>query len=97
MGRDRSDRRPSGVTEGRPGAAFLISRRIEGTLLGNDVREVVTEYPVPTFTAAIAQRQAYPRTVAAGQTVFDGDDAKARAEITVVTDELLTAINGEAQ
>ncbi|MDE0373583.1 MAG: hypothetical protein OXI73_13715 [Rhodospirillales bacterium] len=43
------------------------------------------------------QLQAYPRTAAAGQTVFDGDDAKARAEITAVTDELLTAINGEAQ
>ncbi|MDE0373580.1 MAG: hypothetical protein OXI73_13700 [Rhodospirillales bacterium] len=86
-----------GGTEGCPGAAFVITRRIEGTLLGNDVRQAVAEYPVPTFTAAIAQRQAYPRTVAAGPTVFDGDDAKARAEITVVTDELLTAINGEAQ
>ena len=79
------------------GAAFVITRHIEGTLLGNDVREAVAEYPFPTFTAAIAQRQAYPRTAAAGQTVFDGDDAKARAEITVVTDELLTAINREAQ
>ena len=85
------------VTDGTPGAGFVITRRIEGTRLGNDVRDALAEYPLPTFTAAIAQRQAYPRTAAAGQTVFDGDDPKARAEVSALTDELLGAIDGGAR
>ena len=86
------------VTDGSPGAAFVITRRIEGTRLGNDVREALADYPLPTFDAAIAQRQAYPRTAATGRTVYDDDgDPKARAELAAVTDELLAAINGDAR
>ena len=86
------------VTDGTPGAAFVITRRIEGTRLGKDVREALGDYPLPTLAAAITQRQVYPRTAAAGHTVFDaGGNAAARAEITAVTDELLTAANGDAR
>ena len=80
------------VTDGKPGAAFVIMRRIEGTRLGLDVRTALAEYALPTFTAAIAQRQVYPRTAAVGHTVFDpGGNAAARKEIIAVTDELLAA------
>ena len=85
------------VTDGSPGAAFVITRRIEGTRLGNDVRDALAEYPLPTLDTVIAQRQAYPRTAAIGQTVFDGSDLKARTEITALADELLAAINGGAR
>ena len=43
--------------------------------------------------AAIAQRQVYPLTTAEGLTVFDhGGNAKARAEIDAVTDEILSSL-----
>jgi len=77
------------VTDGRPGAAFVITRRIEGTKLGEDVVSALTEYGLDVFDTAITQRQVYPRTSALGHTVFDERNAKARTEMEDITRELL--------
>ena len=80
------------VTGGNPRAAFVVTRRIEGTRLGEDVREALAEYPLPTFRASVVQRQVYPRTAARGETVFDPDgNAAARSELLAVAAELLAA------
>jgi len=83
------------VTGGRPVAAFVVTRKIDGTRLGADVRQVLAEYDLPVLAAEIVQRQVYPRTAAAGLTVFDGDDSKARAEIEGLTEEVLAMLERE--
>lgn len=77
------------VTEGSPKAAFVITRHIEGTRLGDDVRKALDEYDLPVFRTAITQRQVYPQTASEGRTVLDGDNAKARDEIGALADELI--------
>ena len=84
------------VTNGQPGARFVISRQITGARLSRDVRRALAEYPsVPLLTASMAQRQIYPQTAASGRSVFDhGGDAAGRAqsEISAIARELLSAI-----
>ena len=77
------------VTDGNPKAAFVITRHIEGTRLGDDVRKALDEYELPVFRTAITQRQVYPQTASEGRTVLDGDNAKARDEIGALADELI--------
>jgi chromosome partitioning protein len=77
------------VTDGSPKAAFVITRHIEGTRLGDDVRKALDEYELPVFRTAITQRQVYPQTASEGRTVLDGDNAKARDEISALADELI--------
>nr|VFJ68985.1 MAG: plasmid segregation oscillating ATPase ParF [Candidatus Kentron sp. DK] len=59
------------VTEGKPKAAFLISRVIKNTQLGRDVSEALREFGLPILGETIGQRQAYPKTAAQGSTVLD--------------------------
>lgn len=80
------------VTDGRPRAAFVITRHIEGTRLGDDVRKALDEYELPVFRTAITQRQVYPQTASEGRTVLDGDNAKAREEIGALADELIAML-----
>lgn len=77
------------VTDGSPQAAFVITRHIEGTRLGDDVRKALDEYELPVFRTAITQRQIYPQTASEGRTVLDSDNAKARDEINTLADELI--------
>ena len=77
------------VTDGSPQAAFVITRHIEGTRLGDDVRKALGEYELPVFRTAITQRQIYPQTASEGRTVLDSDNAKARDEINTLADELI--------
>lgn len=80
------------VTDGSPRAAFVITRHIEGTRLGDDVRKALDEYELPVFRTAITQRQVYPQTASEGRTVLDGDNAKARNEIGALADELIAML-----
>lgn len=77
------------VTDGSPRAAFVITRHIEGTRLGDDVRKALDEYGLPVFRTTITQRQVYPQTASEGRTVLDSDNAKARDEIGRIADELV--------
>ena len=82
------------VTDGKPVTAFVVTRRIGGTRLGDDIRQALNEYAFDTLRAAVAQRQVYPQTAAEGLTVFDhGGSAKARAEINAITDEILDTLS----
>lgn len=81
------------VTDGSPKAAFVITRHIEGTRLGDDVRKALDEYELPVFRTAITQRQVYPQTASEGRTVLDGDNAKARDEIGALADELIAMMS----
>lgn len=80
------------VTDGLPLAGFVVSRAVEGTRLGGDVRAALDEYALPVFDTTISQRQVYPQTASEGLTVFDADNAKAKAETTALIDEILAMI-----
>jgi chromosome partitioning protein len=85
------------VTDGIPLAGFVISRMVEGTRLGGDVRKALDEYSLPICETTITQRQVYPQTASEGLTVYDADNAKAKAETTALTDELLAMISLSAR
>ena len=76
------------VTEGKPHAAFIVSRAIKRTILGNEITGALTEYNLPIFHAMTIQRQIYPRTASEGFTVFDDAGKEATAEINAIADEL---------
>ncbi|KNG91799.1 ParA family partition ATPase [Pseudaestuariivita atlantica] len=80
------------VTDGVPLAGFVVSRVVEGTRLGGDVRAALDEYALPVFDTTITQRQVYPQTASEGLTVFDADNVKAKAETTALIDEILAMI-----
>ncbi len=81
------------VTDGTPQAGFVISRIVEGTRLGEDVRTVLDECGLPVFDTTITQRQAYPQTASDGLTVYDADNTKAIEESTALVDELLAILD----
>ena len=80
------------VKDGIPLAGFVVSRVVEGTRLGGDVRAALDEYALPVFKTTITQRQIYPQTASEGLTVFDADNTKAKIEITALIDEVLAMI-----
>lgn len=84
------------VAEGKPQAAFLISRAIKRTLLGQEATAALAEYDLPVFSAMTTQRQVYPRTASEGRTVFDTDAPEAAAEIAAIADELGEFLEGGA-
>lgn len=81
------------VTDGKPLAGFVISRAVEGTRLGEDVRAALDEYALPVFDTTITQRQVYPQTASEGLTVFDADNSKAKAESNALIDEVLETLS----
>ncbi len=77
------------VTNGKPLAAFIISRTVKRTVLGQEVIDALSEYELPVFNGCTTQRQIYPRTASHGLSVFDGITAlKAKNEINAIVKEL---------
>lgn len=79
------------ITDGRPAAAFVVSRVIRATRLGAEVEDALAEHGLPVLDARIHQRIAYPTSAAAGSTVLDtepqGDAAREiRALIRAIED-----------
>ncbi|MET3109102.1 chromosome partitioning protein [Oxalobacteraceae bacterium GrIS 1.18] len=78
------------VTDGRLKAAFLVSRAIAGTKLGQEVAEALVGYGLPVLTTRIMQRVAYPGSAATGRTVFDTDpDGEAAADFIALKNEII--------
>ena len=77
------------ITDGKPKAAFLISRQINNTTLGKEIREVLTQYDLPVFKEGTFQRIVYAKTAASGSTVFHNDpNGEAANEIKKIAYEL---------
>ena len=78
------------VTDGRLQAAFVVSRAITGTKLGQEVAEALAGYGLPVLDSRIMQRVAYPSTAATGQTVFDIEpNGDAAADFRALKNELV--------
>jgi chromosome partitioning protein len=54
------------ITDGRPSAAFIVSRRIQGTKLGDEVRTAFASYGLPVFKSGTTQHVIYANSAATG-------------------------------
>ena len=78
------------VTDGRPRAAFVVSRQIVGTRLAGEARGAVEEYGLPVFEGRTSQRVAYTEALSQGLTVLDTEPrGKAAGEIRAIVNELV--------
>ena len=77
------------VTDGRPSAAFLISRAITNTKLSGEINEALEEYGFPVLKNVTTQRVIYPTTAGSGETVFSQPGNPAIAEIEAIAEEIL--------
>ena len=83
------------VTDGHPRAAFVVSRRIQGTKLGDEIRAALAAYDLPVFTSVTTQRVIYANSAATGTTVLDAEShGPATEEILALTQELKEFANG---
>lgn len=81
------------VTDGKPLAALVVTRAIQGTKLEKEIGKALKEYELELFKTQIIQRQIYPQTAAEGKTVFSSSNSDAKGEINHLTDELLLLIS----
>jgi chromosome partitioning protein len=82
------------VTNGKPKAAFIISRVIKNTQLSKEIGEALEGYGLPVFKNFTSQRVIYPKSAATGLTVLDVESSgDAAAEIRAIAKELKEFIN----
>lgn len=77
------------ITEGKPLAAFVISRAIKHTKLSQEVNEALEGYELPILEQGTSQRVIYPTVASTGQTVFSELGNPAIAEIEALAKEVL--------
>jgi chromosome partitioning protein len=82
------------ITEGKLKAAFIICRRIKGTILGREIIEQLNRFTLPVFIAGTCQRQEYAKSVQEGRTVCEGH-TEATREIAEIVSELEECYNGK--
>lgn len=70
-------------------AAFLINRKIAGTVIGRDVHEAFAEHALPVLDMAVCQRVVFAEAAASGLSVFETDPkSRAAMEIAHLADAL---------
>lgn len=80
------------ATAFKPGlsTAFVVNRKIAGTVLGRDVDEALARYELPVLQSHIHQRIAFAEAAALGQTVQEtAPQSPAAGEIAALVQELL--------
>jgi len=80
------------ILEGKPKAAFIISRAIKNTKLSGEVEEALESYELPLFKHGTTQRVIYPTSASTGETVFKEPNGPAAKEITAIAEELMEFI-----
>ena len=73
---------------GRPIAAFVVTMAKPRTTLTRQVQAALEDYGLPALAARTTERISYPRAAAEGQSVLDGRDRTAQAEILAMKDEI---------
>lgn len=77
------------VTDGKPKAAFVISRVIKNTKLSKEIGGALEGYGLPVFKSFTSQRVVYPQSASIGSTVLDVEAAvEAATEIKAIMQEL---------
>ncbi len=79
------------VTNGRPKAAFVVSRQIVGTKLASEVRDALQEYHLPIMKSFTCQRVIYANSATNGSTVVDTEPTGAATkEINSLLQEVIS-------
>jgi chromosome partitioning protein len=82
------------VMDGKLKAAFIVSRAIKGTKIGEEVTEALKGYGLPVLEARITQRVSYPSTAAQGKTVLDIEpEGDAAREVRALADSVKQLLN----
>ena len=77
------------ITDGKPKAAFIISRVIKNTQLGKEIRQALQGYNLPVFKNFTTQRVVYAKSAATGLTVLSSESKEDAAnEIRAIANEL---------
>jgi len=77
------------ITDGKPKAAFVISRVIKNTQLSKEIREALEGYELPVFKNFTSQRVIYAKSAATGSTVLSSEmKEEASNEIRAIAHEL---------
>jgi chromosome partitioning protein len=77
------------ITNGKPKAAFLISRAIKRTELGKEVVSALEDFGMPVMKAKTTQLVTYPKSASMGLTPMDIEsDGNAAREIRAIVREL---------
>ena len=76
------------TSNGVPRAAFVITMTNPRTKLGRDIDAALDALGLPVLQARTTQRVAYPNAINEGNSVIDGRDRTARAEILGIKGEL---------
>lgn len=73
-------------------SAFLVSRKITGTSIGKDIKEVLGSFGMPVLSSATTQKVAYAEAMTAGKTIFEYENKKkiASKEILEIKNEVLS-------
>jgi chromosome partitioning protein len=77
------------VADGKPLAAFVISRAIKKTKLSGEISSTLKDYELPVLKHGTSQRVAYPTTATEGLTVFSDPNGNAAKEINAIKFEVL--------
>ena len=83
------------LTDGKPHAAFVITRAVSGTTLGKEITGALNDFELETLSTHIVQRQIYPQTASEGLTVFDSTNAAARAEMSALATDVKQLMKAE--
>lgn len=82
------------ITDGKMQAAFVVSRAIKNTRIGEDVIGALEGYGLPILKTRIIQRVSYPSTAASGTTVLDAEpNGDAANEVRALLEELTQKLN----
>lgn len=82
------------VMDGKLKAAFIVSRAIKGTKIGEEVTEALKGYGLPILEARITQRVSYPSTAAQGKTVLDTEpEGDAAREVRALAESVKQLLN----
>lgn len=78
------------ITDGKLGAAFVVSRVITGSNIGKEISGILEGFEIPVMETKIYQRVDYPGTAAAGSTALeDSPRSEGAREMKELTAELL--------
>ncbi|SAK97923.1 cobyrinic acid a,c-diamide synthase [Caballeronia hypogeia] len=82
------------LTDGKMQAAFVVSRAIKNTRIGDEVIGALEGYGLPILKTRITQRVSYPSTAASGTTVLDTEpNGDAANEVRALLEELTQKLN----
>lgn len=77
------------VKDGKPKAAFVLSRKIINTNIAKSIHEVIKDFGLPVFVSGTSQRVSYAQSLIRGDTVFEAPNNDAADEINAIYAEML--------